>query len=279
MQAPKKFDYTAMGSFLRCRRRYYFRHVRDLVGLGRMTAVEFGKSIHAALDVWHTERDIDKAIQIFKNSFVPDPEDDKRTVPVAEKLLKLYAEKYAHESFKILQTEKQFEMPLPNDTTLIGRIDKIIDWDGAIYVLDHKTTSRLGYEFFYKIKPNMQFDGYILAARYLGYPTCSGIVLDALLVAKGLITPAQLAKLTPLARDISTRSENELDTYMKNTLSIISDIQKCYLTEDWYRNTEACCDFIQCPYRNICKEEESVQEQIIASDYRIEPWTPLEDAA
>lgn len=279
MDAPKKFDYTALSSFLRCRRRYYLRHVRNIVGKGAQLAPEFGRWIHKALDIWHKEHDIDKAIQIFKNGYVGDDSDEKRTIPVGEKLLRLYADKYAHEGFRVLKSELQFDIPLPSGESLIGRIDKIIDWDGAIYVMDHKTTSRLGYEFFYKIKPNMQFDGYIWAARKLGYPTCNGILLDALLVAKGLLVPSQLSRLTPLARDLSTRSDTELGEYIVNTLNVISDIKKCYTEENWYRNTEACCDFIECPYRRICKEERDVQERIIESDYKVEPWTPLEEVA
>jgi len=151
-----------------------------------------------------------------------------------------------------------------------------VDWDGAIYVMDHKTTSRLGYEFFYKIKPNMQFDGYIWAARQLGYPTCGGILLDALLVAKGLVVPAQLAKLQPLARDVSTRTTEDLDEYIKKICLIVEDIRKCYEADVWYENTESCCDFIECPYRKICKEDRSIQEKIAEMDYKVEVWDPRE---
>lgn len=275
--APDAFDYTALSTFLRCRKRYYWRFVRDLVGKAPQTAPEFGRCIHKALDIWFTTHDQAKTISTFNTLFVENPADEKRTIRVGEKLLSLYMDKYDHEGFKVIKSEIPFAAPVrAGGFTLIGRIDKIIDWDGAVYVMDHKTTSRLGYEFFYKIKPNMQFDGYIWAARQLGFPTCSGILLDALLVAKGLITPVQLAKLQPLARDISMRTDEELDRYIQNICLIVDDIRKCYETDIWYDNTESCCDFIECPYRKLCKEDIAIQEKIAAMDYRIEHWDPLE---
>ena len=272
---PSDFDYTALSTFLRCRKRYYWRMVRDLVGKAPQTAPEFGKAIHKALDTWFSTHDNKQTIDVFNANFTENPADEKRTLRVGEKLLSLYMEKYDHEGFTVLATELPFSAPVTAGSfNLIGRIDKVINWDGACYVLDHKTTSRMGYEFFYKIKPNMQFDGYIWAARQLGYPTCSGIVLDALLVAKGLIVPAQLAKLTPLGRDVSTRTDADLDNYIKKICLIVEDIRKCYETDIWYENTESCCDFVQCPYRAICKEDLSIQDKIAEMDYKTEVWSP-----
>lgn len=276
MHTPSEFDYTMLSTYMRCPKRYYYRMVRNLVGKVKPLAPEFGKWIHKALDVWFVERDMDKAIQVFKNNYVGSDSDQKRTVPVGEKLLRLYAEKYAHEGFTILESEKEFCVDLPTGDKLIGRIDKIIEWDNVIYVMDHKTTSRLGYEFFYKIKPNMQFDGYIYAARKMGYTACNGVLLDALLVAKGLLVPSQLSRLTPLARDLSTRSDEELQLYIDNVSMILNSVKNSYETEKWIMNTEGCCDFIECPYRKICKEEKDIQERIISMDYTEDKWDPRE---
>ena len=273
-EMPKEVDYTMLSTFLVCRKKYYWRMIRHLVGKAPMTAAEFGRAIHSALDIWYATHDIASAINTFKSEFTENPGDSKRTHAVGTKLLQLYATKYEHESFKVLKTELSFTVDIPNtDIKLMGRIDKIIDWDGVVYVLDHKTTSRLGYEFFYKIKPNMQFDGYVYAAKKLGYD-CKGIVLDALLVAKGLIVPSQLSRLTPLARDISIRSEHDINRYLSNIESILTDMNNCYNSNLWYENTESCCNFIQCPYRSICKENTDIHERIIAMDYIEEPWSP-----
>lgn len=278
-EIPKHYDYTMLSTYLRCKRRYYYRMVRHLTGTARMQAAEFGHAIHQALDSWYKKQDDTLAIAIFKTDYLDDGTDAKRTHAVGEKLLKIYFEKYRDQRFKVLASEQVFEIQLikDTDTMYMGRIDKIIDWDGAIYVLDHKTTSRLGYEYFYRIKPNMQFDGYIMAARALGHQSCSGVVLDALLVAKGLLSPSSLQRLTPVARDISTRTEQELREFKEDVADILREIRVSYEGNTWHRNTEGCCDFIQCPYRRVCSAEPELRESIISSDYVVEKWDPRKE--
>jgi len=271
--ALDKYDYTMLSTFLTCRRKYQLRIIRGLVGLQPPTAAEFGRCIHLALDEWYDSHDAELSKKTFTDNFVENPEDEKRTFAVGLKSLSLYFEKYAYEPFKVLKIEKIFDIPM-GDWSLIGRIDKIIEWDTAIMCLDHKTTSRLGHEFFYKIKPNMQFDGYILAARRLGYPTCDSVLLDALLTAKGLCVPAQLSKLTPLARDIASRTPEELVEYVQDVNDIVADIRECYSRDRWYRNTESCCDYVQCEYRKICKEAPDIREAIIEQEYKTDYWDP-----
>lgn len=274
-QMPKEIDYTALSTFTTCPKKYYFRIIRGIVGKKPPVAAEFGRAIHKALDVWHTQRDIDKAIQVFHDTFPVEIEDEKRTHAVGEKILRLYAEKYEHEPFKVLESERKFSVKIPGtDMMLVGRRDKVVDIDGSQWVLDHKTTSRLGAEFFYKIKPNMQFDGYVYSAIQDGYTKCVGVILDAILVAKGLLIPAQLSKLTPLARDMSYRSELDIQRYIENITQIIQYIERSYEIGVWYDNTESCCDYVECPYRKICKEDVSLHERIIDMDYKVEPWSP-----
>lgn len=248
------------------------------MGKAPPTAAEFGRCIHLSMDSWYEDKDDVKAVDVFLKSFVENPTDDKRTLAVGKKLLQLYFDKYREQNIKVLASELEFKVKLPYaDYYLIGRIDKIIDWSGIICVMDHKTTTRLGHEFFYMIKPNAQFDGYIWAARQLGYPTCSTIMLDAILVAKGLTTPAQLQKLTPQARDVSERTEADFKRYFITVSEVLPELEGCYMSNTWAETgafTNACCNFIECPYRKICREDASLHEQIIAQDYKVEHWNP-----
>ena len=271
----KEFDYTMMSTFQTCQRKYYFRMVRNLVGKKTQTAPEFGKCIHSALDVWFSTRDINTTVRVFKESFVENPDDTKRTLVMGEWILRNYAEKYAAEPFKVIATEQTFELDLPNGNKHTGRIDKIIDWDGAIYVMDHKTTSQLGPQFFNKFKPNLQMSGYVWAARRLGFTNCSGILVDGILVASGLLEASRRARLTPLARDISTRSEEELKEWEHTVLEIHDDIGECEGSGVWTPNFDACCDYGECPYRRICVEDGEVREKVIGMDFIKEEWNPL----
>jgi len=268
-EIPKIVSYSALATFLTCRRKYYLERVRRITTKYPPVPLLFGNAIHKALDCWYKTHDIDVTKQVFTDNFEEVEGDSKRTYAVGCKLLELYADKYAHEPFTVLRTEQMFTLPIPDTNfSMCGKIDKIIDWDGAVYVMDHKTTSRLGYEFFYNIKPNMQFDTYIWGARQIGYPKCSNIFLDALLVAKGLTVPSQLAKLTPLARLPDSRTDEEIEDYVTNLKHILVDLEKSYTEDIWYSNTESCTNYTECPYRRICKEDKSIQERVIAMDYQ-----------
>jgi len=271
-----EFDYTMMSSFLTCRRKYRFRHVEGLVSKYEAMAPAFGSAIHKALDTWYAGKGIDAAITVFKTEFKEDLEiDGKRTWAMGEWILKNYEDKYQDQPFKVIRTEHEFCLELPNKNKLIGRIDKIIDWEGALWVMDHKTTSQLGASFFKKHTPNMQFDGYIWAAKQEGY-NVQGVLVDAILVAKGLLESSSRAKLTPLARDFATRSQESIDSYLDHVSKIQGDIKLCEELDDWYPNYDSCTQYGECEYRRICIESPTVWSNIKSMDYEISHWDPRE---
>lgn len=274
-----EFDYTAMSMFLTCQRKYDFRINRGLVGLNPPVPAEFGKCIHTALDDWYKNRNVDQAVELFCASYKETDEDGKRTHKMGEWILRNYDEKYRDQPFKVLATEQEFTVELPNGNNLIGRIDKIIEWDGSVWGMDHKTTSQLGPTYMKMHTPNMQFSGYTYAIQQLGHPNCQGILVDAILVAKGLVD-GKSKTLTPLARDFAYRSAGDIQEY----LGIVQYLQKGiaerehladeHFADTWIPNFDACVDYGECPYRKICKEPAEFRDKIIASDYKVEPWDP-----
>lgn len=279
-KCPEVFDFTALSTFSACKYKYYLRHVLGLVPNQPPIAADFGRVIHLCLDEMYKSWDLAKCISILKANWKDYPEDQKRTIAVGEKILKLYHEKYKDPPFKVLASEIEFTVPIPDTPyKLIGRIDKIIDWHETIEVMDHKTTSQLGATYFYKIKPNAQFTGYVWAARLFGYPA-SGVLLDVLLVAKGLLVPAQLARLTPLGRDESMVTQDDIEDYRMALFDTLYDINACYTSGKWPKTgmfSESCTDYSECPYRKICKEDANIREAIIISDYKVEPWDPRKE--
>ena len=267
------FDFTSMDCFLTCRRKYEYRIQRGLVGMAPPTAAEFGRCIHAALDVWYVDRNLEKCLQAFVEMFKADPDDDKRTPVMGCWILKNYHEKYQDQPFKVLSTEQEFTIDLPWHKKLIGRIDKIIEWDGAMWVMDHKTTSSLGDAYMKMHTPNMQFTGYVYAANKLGFK-CQGVLVDAILVAKGLLEASSRAKLTPLRRDFAYRSAGDIEEYLRTIYDIQQDIELCENSNWWYPNHASCTDYGECPYRKICKESAEYRERIITNDYRVKHWDP-----
>lgn len=270
------FDYTSMASFMTCRRKYYYRMVRGLAGKVPQTAPDFGKAIHKGLDSWYGDKDVEKAVKVFRENFTEQEDDGKRTFKMGEWILKNYHNAYQDQPFKVLQTEKEFCIPLGNGNNLIGRIDKIIEWDGVTWVMDHKTTSQLGPQFMKMHTPNLQFDGYTWAAHRMGYTNCQGVLVDAILVAKGLLDSTSKAKLSPLARDFAVRTNEDMGEYVKNVWAIQKDINMCEMEDVWTPNFDACTYYGECPYRRVCKEPVDLRERVIEMDYVVDRWDPRE---
>lgn len=269
----REFDYTMMSTFQTCQRKYELRINRGLVGKEAMTAPDFGKAIHAGLDSWYKDADLEKAIEVFKAAFVENPEDDKRTHKMGEWILCNYHEKYKDQPFKVLATEQEFTLPLKNGNSLIGRIDKVIEWDGVVWGMDHKTTSMLGDSYMKMHTPNLQFSGYTWAIQQMGYPQCQGILVDAILVAKGLLE-GKAARLVPLRRDFAYRSPADVAEFLSITQNLHTLINQSECNNSWVPNWDACTDYGECPYRKVCKEPVEYREAIIKSDYKVEHWDP-----
>lgn len=277
MTHRNSFDYTAMSQFLTCHRKYDYRINKGLVGKTVATPLTFGSAIHTALDEWYKERDVDAAVGIFHRDFTEDLEvDTKRTGDMGEWILRNYHSQYQDQPWKLVHSEMKFDLPLPNGNKFQGRIDKVIDWDGTLWVVDHKSTSRMGQGFFKMAEPNMQFTGYVWAAKQLGYNVV-GIILDAILVAKGLLTASSRGRLTPLARYDVYRSEDHLREWLSTVQNIQRDIQLCEELDLWYPNFDMCTYYGECPYRRVCKEDEDIRGRIIEADYDVDYWDPLKE--
>jgi len=274
-----ELDYSMISTYLCCQKRFQFRYVLNLVPKVETRPYSFGGAIHAGLDVWHTKRNVEATVKKFLEVYKEDLEkDDKRTNRMGEWILRNYAQTYAHEPFKVLESERCFALEFPKDLRFMGRIDKIVDWDGMIWVVDHKTTSSMGYAYGKKVEPNMQLTGYVWAARQLGYPKCVGVLVDAVLVAKGLLEAASRAKLTPLARFDSYISDARMKEWGSIVRHASKDINRSTQEEVFYPNWDMCTYYGECPYRKICIEDPVVQPKIIAMDYEISAWSPLKEA-
>jgi len=146
----------------------------------------------------------------------------------------------------------------------------------VLWVIDHKTTSSLGQNYVKMSEPNLQFDGYTYAAKREGFDVV-GVIVDALLVAKGLLESSSRSRLTPLLRYDSYRSNAQLEEYERIVDRIQKDIRVCEETGEWYPNYDSCTYFGECPYRRVCVEEECHRERLLNSEYVVEFWSPLKE--
>ena len=235
-----------------CPTKYYWRYVRRIVPVeeGDVAALSFGLAIHKGLEVRGNGQALGDAIEAFEEMF-PTDLSPKHTRKAGKLILKEYYDRYEAEPVRVLENEKMYKYTDEQGWAYRGRIDKLIELGGEIMIMDHKTTSNLGSAFYASTKPNGQFSGYIFLVGQVN-PAVKSLMVD------GLLTPYPY-KTKPLAtefqREVTTRSELELELWYENIQSIVCGIRKWAKTGTYpkYDRGWNCANrWQECPYRNLC---------------------------
>lgn len=281
----KVWDYTAVNTFLQCKRKYYYRMYKHLDTETKAPALLFGLAIHSALEEYYKSGSMEAGIVVFEKDYQDTQEGELlRTVANGIKLLEGYKKVYSVEPFDVLDQEIGFVVPIIGDITALwgGRLDALVNWNGALYVLEHKTTSRLNGSYFRQFSPNMQPTSYTFgASEYLGRK-CQGVIINALEPWKTVMrVSAKTKKLEDhYARDPISRSDREIENFKVEIIATIKDIldreNKVECGEDlrkcFPRTESNCFNFNSpCMYRDLCMYGE---DERLMKKYKVNKWEP-----
>ena len=270
------WDFTTIDDFQRCRRFYYWRHIRNLAPKVPGSALVFGGAIHTALDVYYLDGLV-KAIATFRETYKDREDDVLRTVENGVKALKWYAKVYSKEPFTILgKPEAGFVFPI-GEIMWGGRMDLPIEWDGQLWIVEHKTTSRLDVNYFKQFALDKQLTGYTIGAEEFFGRECRGCIINVIEVWKDLIRPTPKSKLPEdhFVRDPVMRSTRLKDRFKENVQKIVRDILWCEENDEFYEaeKKDVCFSYnYDCPYRCLCEYGED--ERVIEKDYVTSKWEP-----
>lgn len=274
------WDFTTIDTFQTCRKKYYFRMVRHLTPIEVATPLLFGSAIHDALDAYYTDG-LDKALEIFGATYQDHEGDELRTVANGVKLLNNYAVVYAHEPFKVLgRPEVGFVFQL-GDILWGGRMDLPVEWDGDLYVMEHKTTTRLEYNYSKQFDLDKQITSYVLGAEEFLKRKCLGCIINVLEPWKELKRPTVKSKKPAdhFFRDPIPRTPLLKERFKLNVQRIVRDILWCEENKEFYEaeKKEVCRYYNKdCPFKQLCMFGED--ERVIARDYKVEKWEPYKEA-
>ena len=309
------YDNTRISDYRRCPRYFYYRHIRGWAPAGSpRAALVFGGAWHAAMDsLWSNIskgiKDKDQLVEDAYGAFVqhwteeglPDPrnlsyEEQKgmlpRTPMVGMEMILSYLEKRVNliSTCEVMDIERPFIVPLtPDDPTLfyVGRIDKVMRYQGRIYGIEHKTTTAYKVDghfrstFLESFSPNSQVDGY-LYTLHMSFPDdkIGGVWVDAALVHK---EDHEGFQFIPIDRQMPM-----LDSWLYDVNDWIERIEadKAKLERvkgsDPYmaafpKNTNSCFDFNQsCIYLYLCKAKPNPHGESVPPGFEESPWDPLE---
>lgn len=169
--------------------------------------------------------------------------------------------------------EHSFQLPVDNDITFVGHLDRVVEYADNPYVMDQKTTKQtITPRWFDQFKPNTQMSMYTFAGKMIFNLPVKGVIIDGAQVAVGF---------TRFERGITMRTEEELDEWYWNTQYWIAQAQQ--LTFDFYEygrplpmNPSSCDKYGGCAYRPVCQRTPGLRENFLRADFNdSNPWDPV----
>jgi len=219
-----------------------------------------------------------QALMQFYGSFEC-PEDSPKSLERTAGALLYYFERYPLEEEKAIPShladrrgiEFSFTEPLPIDhpetgepLLYCGRMDQIVDFAGARYGEDDKTTSQLGASWPRQWDLRSQFTGYCWGAARAGYPL-QGFIIRGVSILK--------TKYDTLEA-ITYRPQFMIDRWEAQLLRDVKRAIQCWEEGYWdYNLDESCQAFGGCIFRKACMSDDP--QPWLEVDFIRRKWDPV----
>lgn len=186
--------YTFWNTYRNCPRACAWRYLHELVPQGRNANLRFGTLIHRCLEHWHLQRDIGAVQEMIDQACA-----QRRQYPevqqawhLASAMMQGYALRYREETFTITDAERIFSGPIINPASgkvsrtffLSGKIDGLVELDGEIFLLEHKTTGCMDGDYLEKLWMDFQLLLYAYALEHFEGIKVAGAIYNILVKAK-----------------------------------------------------------------------------------------------
>jgi len=272
---PKIRDHTAIITAKTCLRKYFLSIVLGFRPKQQKEYFTFGAAYHHFREVLQKSSDLQTAIGSVikywaKNGHDPKP-DTQWDFLTGGRLLQSCNVAYAHikkieatGQIQILSAEQVFQVMLSDGKTAIGgRADQIVRWNGKLWGVDFKTSSKMGQFYERTLEPNNQFTLYTLAESKLHGERVLGQRIEVLYNTKKE-GPKIVTLMTQRTEDQLLRWEGEVIWFENNIIA------KCR-EEDMYPMEESQCPF--CPFHSVCKQPtEGAMMAQLDTHFNQVPW-------
>lgn len=301
-------------TFQTCYRYGEYKNLHLRVAADEKPALNFGSAIHLVLETRYRQgvddtipwNDIANVLTNFYNEH-PSPIEDWRSLNWAMTISKRYFERYPIEEFSLLSgpdgkplVELSFNLPLythilhkdkltQQEIPVIytGRIDLPFSHDGQTWVMDHKTTSMMGGQFFDRMRMSSQQKGYCWAFQQLTGQKVAGYVINGIRTKEPPLyiqdPNRKQGKDTPekwwnesFQRERYWLTEGALDEWKQNVISMCKEFFYHYENDYMPMKTAWCASYGRCPYYQICTlSPEDRLAQLATGLYTANEWSPL----
>ena len=281
------WDSTSLGWLKTCPRLYYYNMIQGYRSNDENDNLRFGIEYHQALEDYDKSRsvgiehedavyDVIRALVFRIADWHPSHKNKNRYFLV--RTVVWYLDHYREDPAKAIirkdgqpAVEVSFRFGLPElgpDFLICGHLDKVVEFNDCLFVLDHKTgVSTPGEYYFKQYDVNNQMTLYTLAGKVVLDAPVSGVMIDYMQVAIGFSRPV---------RDITYRTNDQLEEWIQDTKYWIGQAKQFAEQGYWPMNDTACFKYGGCPMLSICSKSPQVREKFLENDFhRRDPWNPL----
>ena len=268
------WDATRIRALKTCRRMFQLQHEQGIVGKETSVHLVFGAAVAQAQEIYfgtpgdHAERL--RAVVRFALG-VELPEHRTKTPYTLVRTLVWYFDEYKGDKVHVLQdgtpaVELSFDVDVAPGIAFCGHLDRVVERDGQLYILDQKTTGySLDHTYFAKAKTEDQFFMYSFVAKHLLGSPIRGIIVDAMQIAVGF---------SRFSRQLEIKKADQLAEWFNDTIYLIRQHEA---DEHRPMNLASCQNYGGCDYLGICTASPRMRERVIEHEYRVaKVWNPME---
>ena len=180
----KLLTYSALSTYRQCPMRYNLRYEKNLIPVNTDEKLFFGIVVHRALEAWHAvagDFELRKNLVLSKidetcKGWESDQE-IRRIRLLATEMILGYMDHYRRDDFEIVASEYEFNGQIVNPQTgaksktfaIKGKVDGIVRTPRGLFLLEHKTTSRLMDNPRDQLWEDTQVGLYVMYLRELGF--------------------------------------------------------------------------------------------------------------
>lgn len=290
------WDSTSLGWFKECPRKYYYSMIRGYAqkGLSNSPHLFFGsvyqkcletfdillaegksheEALHAIVRLGLELTWLDRAEDGSGGAPWESTDNNKTRFALIRSIVWHCIEYQGHTMATYIQAnglpavEQNFKIDVGDGLMLCGHLDKVVIWDEAYYVMDHKTTkSAIDANYFKQFRPDNQMSLYTIAGQIIFDQPIAGVVIDAAQIMVGF---------TRFFRGFAPRTPDESEEWLKDFKLTVRYAHACGEVNYWPMNDKSCHDYGGCVFRSICGGAPSVRDAILDANFDKREWNPL----
>ena len=178
-------SYSFWNTFRNCRRRAYWRYVEGLKPIDKAPALVQGDLAHRALAAIYDMNSTTYVFDVLNEALVEATGDSNmyQYCYIAAAMMEAYIEHYPREEWEMVAVEKPFVGEIINPLTgaksrsflMGGKVDGLVRTSDGLFILEHKTVSRIDGAYLDRLWSDMQVQFYSLYVTLNGEPVVGTI--------------------------------------------------------------------------------------------------------